>query len=1214
MGLPGVAVAAWAGVWWIPTGVVYFPVGAALVYVGIFTPAVLGGWTPRSAPGVVALWLTLVTTLLVGTAGVTQVVWSTTGVGSGWVLDEVSTPFVLLTVGLAPVVVLASLDGVRGNQHWYYGLLLVLLGLLVPVFCVTHFLVFYVLFEVLGFPMFLLVGVYGPRTQRVDAAYKFFIYTFVGSAAVLPVLVYLYTRVGTTENWFSPLGNNLGTRYRRGYGFWFYHVGWVYLGVAVAAWAGVWWIPTGVVYFPVGAALVYVGIFTPAVLGGWTPRSAPGVVALWLTLVTTLLVGTAGVTQVVWSTTVVGSGWVLDEVSTPVVLLTVGLAPVVVLASLDGVRGNQHWYYGLLLVLLGLLVPVFCVTHFLVFYVLFEVLGFPMFLLVGVYGPRTQRVDAAYKFFIYAFVGSAAVLPVLVYLYTRVGTTEVSHLVRYQFTDLEQTLFFGLGALPFAVKIPVMPVHLWLPEAHVEAPTPVSMVLAALLLKTGGSGLAVGGLRVGSGRHHALWLTLVTTLLVGTAGVTQVVWSTTVVGSGWVLDEVSTPFVLLTVGLAPVVVLASLDGVRGNQHWYYGLLLVLLGLLVPVFCVTHFLVFYVLFEVLGFPMFLLVGVYGPRTQRVDAADKFFIYTFVGSAAVLPVLVYLYTRVGTTEVSHLVRYQFTDLEQTLFFGLGALPFAVKIPVMPVHLWLPEAHVEAPTPVSMVLAALLLKTGGYAVVRFLVPVWPWGAYVWGPAATTVGVLSVLWGSVYALVQVDTKRMIAYASVAHMSLVFVGLLSGPAATAGGVYLMLAHGWISAGLFAGIGVLYDRYHTRTIRYLGGLAGVMPVFGVLFFVCTLGNFSFPFTAGFTGEFLLLSGIAQYNLGVALAGGSTVLLSLAYSVWLYNRVFYGVRVDAAYKFFIYTFVGSAAVLPVLVYLYTRVGTTEVSHLVRYQFTDLEQTLFFGLGALPFAVKIPVMPVHLWLPEAHVEAPTPVSMVLAALLLKTGGYAFVRFLVPVWPWGAYVWGPAATTGGVLSVLWGSVYALVQVDTKRMIAYASVAHMSLVFVGLLSGPAATAGGVYLMLAHGWISAGLFAGIGVLYDRYHTRTIRDLGGLAGVMPVFGVLFFVCTLGNFSFPFTAGFTGEFLLLSGIAQYNLGVALAGGSTVLLSLAYSVWLYNRVFYGVVNPTVVVHQDLTSIELAVLGWCTVGVILLGWTGGYWGVYANYDEVVYTTLGG
>lgn len=466
------------------------------------------------------------------------------------------------------------------------------------------------------------------------------------------------------ENWFSPRGNNLGTRYRRGYGFWFYHLGWMYLGWAILGWAGVWWIPPGVIYLPVGAVLVYAAVFTPAVVGGWPARAHPGVVALWLTLV------------------------------------------------------------------------------------------------VG--------------------------------------------------------------------------------------------------------------------------------LVVGTAGVTQVVWATTVVGPGWILDEVSTPFVLLTVGLAPVVVVASLDGVRGNQHWYYGLLLLLLGLLVPVFCVTHFLVFYVLFEVLGFPMFLLVGVYGPRTQRVEAAYKFFIYTFVGAAAVLPVLVYLYTRVGTTEVAHLVRYQFTDLEQTLFFGLGALPFAVKIPVMPVHLWLPEAHVEAPTPVSMVLAALLLKTGGYAFVRFLVPVWPWGAYVWGPTATTVGLLSVLWGSAYALVQVDTKRMIAYASVAHMSLVFVGLLSGPAATAGGVYLMLAHGWISAGLFAGIGVLYDRYHTRTIRYLGGLAGVMPVFGVLFFVCTLGNFSFPFTAGFTGEFLLLSGIAYHNLGVALAGGSTVLLSLAYSVWLYNRVFYGV--------------------------------------------------------------------------------------------------------------------------------------------------------------------------------------------------------------------------------------------------------------------------------------------------------------------------------------
>ena len=387
----------------------------------------------------------------------------------------------------------------------------------------------------------------------------------------------------------------------------------------------------------------------------------------------------------------------------------------------------------------------------------------------------------------------------------------------------------------------------------------------------------------------ALWLTLVTFLVVvapgvGPAGTVDQVW----LDEYFLLDALSWPFVVLTVSLAPVVVLASLDSIRKNQYLYYSLLLALLAGLVVSFCVTHFLTFYLVFELLGFPMFLLIGLYGPRAQRISAAYKFFIYTFGGSAFILPVLTYLYFGLGSTEVTFLVHHQFTEVEEAVFFALVVAPFLVKVPVVPVHLWLPEAHVEAPTPVSMVLAALLLKTGGYAFVRFVAPVFPGGVYLWGPLLNTVGVVSVCLASVYALVQVDLKRLVAYASVAHMSVVFVGLLAGtPLALQGGVYLMIAHGYISAGLFAGIGVLYDRYHTRTIRYLGGLAGCMPLFGLSFFVLTLGNLSFPFTGGFTGEFMLLLGIFHKNSAVALLLGSTVLLSLCYSVWLYNRVFYG---------------------------------------------------------------------------------------------------------------------------------------------------------------------------------------------------------------------------------------------------------------------------------------------------------------------------------------
>jgi proton-translocating NADH-quinone oxidoreductase chain M len=386
----------------------------------------------------------------------------------------------------------------------------------------------------------------------------------------------------------------------------------------------------------------------------------------------------------------------------------------------------------------------------------------------------------------------------------------------------------------------------------------------------------------------ALWLSLAAAAVTGSAALDPDLTRTGWAAGGLLLDALGAPYVFLTVTLIPLVVLASLESIRKNQEVYYFWILLLGGVLTLCFCVSHFLVFYVLFEILGFPMFLLVGQYGPRPQRVSAAYKFFVYTFGGSAFVLPVLAYLQFWWGTTEVTHLVAHQFTEYEQVVFFGLCAVPFAVKVPLVPFHLWLPEAHVEAPTPVSMLLAGLLLKTGGYAFIRFLLPAFPAGAYVWGPCLCGVGLFSVVFASLYALVQVDMKRMIAYASVAHMSVVFVGVFSGVAlGVQGATYLMLAHGYTSAGLFGGIGVLYDRYHTRTIRRYGGVASFMPVFGVLFFVLTLGNLSFPFTGGFAGEFMILTGLGLRNAAVVALCGATVFLSLCYSVWLFNRVFYG---------------------------------------------------------------------------------------------------------------------------------------------------------------------------------------------------------------------------------------------------------------------------------------------------------------------------------------
>lgn len=421
---------------------------------------------------------------------------------------------------------------------------------------------------------------------------------------------------------------------------------------------------------------------------------------------------------------------------------------------------------------------------------------------------------------------------------------------------------------------------------HLENTTWVYWVPLGVSFLVGGLSLTgkVTNQRVGS---LSLWCTLGVALLVGNNALGHFSGSG-FLGGGLLLDTVGTPFVFLTVTLLPVVVLASLDSIRKNQKMYYFWVLFLGGVLVLCFCVEDFLVFYVLFEILGFPMFVLIGQYGPRTQRVSAAYKFFVYTFGGAAFILPVLVYLHWGLGCTGVITLREYQFTEYEQALFFGLCVIPFGVKIPVVPVHLWLPEAHVEAPTPISMLLAGLLLKTGGYAFLRFLLPIWPHGGYLWGPFLSGVGIFSVIVASLYALVQVDLKRMIAYASVAHMSVCLLGLLSGtPQGSQGATYLMLAHGYTSAGLFAGVGVLYDRYHTRTIRYYGGLSGVAPILAGSFFILSLSNLGFPFTGGFTGEFMILASLGETSFLLCLLAGSTIFLSLGYSMWLFNRLFYG---------------------------------------------------------------------------------------------------------------------------------------------------------------------------------------------------------------------------------------------------------------------------------------------------------------------------------------
>lgn len=354
------------------------------------------------------------------------------------------------------------------------------------------------------------------------------------------------------------------------------------------------------------------------------------------------------------------------------------------------------------------------------------------------------------------------------------------------------------------------------------------------------------------------------------------------------VDGLSIWFVLLTTFLFPIVALVSWESVQKQLKLFFILLFLLEFFLINIFLAEEIVVFYIMFEGVAIPMFLLVGLWGSTDRRIYAAFKFFFYTLFGSILMFSLLIWLYYVYGTTNINVLELYRFSFVAQVFMFIAFFSSFAVKIPMMPVHLWLPEAHVEAPTGVSVLLAGILLKTGGYAFIRFVLPLCNEAAQFASPLVYLLSIISIVYGSFAAIVQTDLKKMIAYSSVAHMNLATIGIFSGSlAGLQGALYLMLTHGIVSSGLFICVGVLYDRYHTRVIRYYGGLISFMPWFGIFFFLLILGNISFPSTGGFVPEFILLYDIFSKNMVVSLLAGTGIIFGAIYSVWLYNRIMFG---------------------------------------------------------------------------------------------------------------------------------------------------------------------------------------------------------------------------------------------------------------------------------------------------------------------------------------
>ncbi|AKI00377.1 NADH dehydrogenase subunit M [Hoeflea sp. IMCC20628] len=353
------------------------------------------------------------------------------------------------------------------------------------------------------------------------------------------------------------------------------------------------------------------------------------------------------------------------------------------------------------------------------------------------------------------------------------------------------------------------------------------------------------------------------------------------------VDGISMLFVILTTFLMPLCILASWKSVETRVREYMIAFLVLETMMIGVFCALDIVLFYVFFEAGLIPMFIIIGVWGGK-RRVYASFKFFLYTLAGSVLMLLAIMAMYWDAGTTDIRALLAHDFPAEMQTWLWLAFFASFAVKMPMWPVHTWLPDAHVEAPTAGSVILAGVLLKLGGYGFLRFSLPMFPLASADFAPFIFTLSVVAIIYTSLVALMQEDMKKLIAYSSVAHMGFVTMGIFAAnQQGVQGAIFQMLSHGLISSALFLCVGVIYDRMHTREIAAYGGLVKNMPKFAVVFMLFTMANVGLPGTSGFVGEFLTLIGVFQVNTWVALFATTGVILSAAYALWLYRRVVFG---------------------------------------------------------------------------------------------------------------------------------------------------------------------------------------------------------------------------------------------------------------------------------------------------------------------------------------